>query len=254
MVATGQAGDTCASETACVAGLSCQIDGTATGTDGNLLAACTAQNAGRPAGAGCDQDADCRNGTCALGRCIDLCGDTRDCPIAATCMEVPRVAAANKQLAGTFGGCLPAQGSIQWTIPIAGPTETGLLLPVPSGATSISAVFSVEDRNQLVGVTRVAAPDGAIAYDLCRTGGCEDSFYTNHLRHRPALGESVLAIPSSPEWPLQAGVYRLDVSSLRPDLVAGSSRSSMRASSSISTSTSSISRIIRARARSASAR
>jgi len=93
---------------------------------------------------------------------------------------------------------------------------------VPSRATSISAVFSVEDRNQLVGVTRVAAPDGAIAYDLCRTGGCEDSFYTNHLRHRPALGESVLAIPSSPEWPLEAGVYRLDVSSLRPDLVAGS--------------------------------
>ena len=222
VTATGQAGDTCASETDCAAGLSCQIDGTARGANGNLLAACTAQNVGRPTGAACAQDTECRDGTCALGRCIDLCATSHDCPIAATCMQIPRVLDANKKLVGPFGGCLPSQGSIQWSIPIAGPTEPGLLLPVPSGATSISAVFSVQDRNQLVGATHVVAPDGSVQYDLCRNASCGDAFYTNPIRHAPALGESVLAIPSSPAFPLQAGVYALDVSSLRPDLVGGS--------------------------------
>jgi hypothetical protein len=61
-----------------------------------------------------------------------------------------------------------------------------------------------------------------VQYDLCKTASCADSFYTNPLRHQPALGQSVLAIPSSPSFPLQAGVYTLDASSLRPDLVAGS--------------------------------
>jgi hypothetical protein len=137
-------------------------------------------------------------------------------------MAIPRVFGSNKQLAGSFGGCLPAQGAIQWSIPIAGPSEAGLLLPVPSGATSISAVFSVEDRNQLVGSTHVVAPDGTVQYDLCRTAACADAYYSNPIRHQPAHGQSVLAIPSSPTFPLQAGVYALDVSSLRADLVAGS--------------------------------
>src|SRR5437868_5236888 len=85
-IATGQAGDKCTSEVQCAPGLSCQIDGDATDADGNLLASCTAQNPARPAGSSCSADTECRNGTCALGRCVDLCRATRDCGSGTACM------------------------------------------------------------------------------------------------------------------------------------------------------------------------
>ncbi len=222
--ATGQPGDPCTSETSCASGLACEIDGTATDPDGMLLASCTAQNDTMPTGAACTLDGDCRNGTCALGRCVDLCASTTDCALSATCMTIPRVDPPSKHLLGSFRGCLPSSGSIQWSIPIAGPSEQ-VVLPVPSRATSLSVMFSVDDRTQLVGVTRLVAPDGTVDYVLCRGTTCDPVaiFYNSLVRHAPALGMSVLAIPSTPSAPLQSGVYTVDVSSLRADLVPGSS-------------------------------
>ena len=61
---TGQPGDSCTSETDCSVGLSCQLNrATATDERNRLLATCSEQKQGRPAGAACNLDGDCRNGT-----------------------------------------------------------------------------------------------------------------------------------------------------------------------------------------------
>ncbi len=222
--ATGAAGETCTSETDCAAGLACEIDGTAKDANGILLASCTAQNATMPADAPCTFDGDCRDGTCALGRCVDLCSTATDCSHTSTCMAIPRVDQTSKTAIGAFNGCLPASGSIRWTIPIAGPSDQ-VLLPVPSGATSISVLFSVDDPTQLVGATRMVAPDGTLDFKLCTPQTpCDETtvFYANPVRHSPGLGEAVLAMPSSPSAPLQPGMYTVNVSSLRADLAPGS--------------------------------
>ena len=62
--ATGQDGDSCATEVDCAAGLACEIEAAATVDTGNLVASCVPENAGHPAGATCGKDGDCRNGTC----------------------------------------------------------------------------------------------------------------------------------------------------------------------------------------------
>ncbi|MEO7095779.1 MAG: hypothetical protein ABI175_21145, partial [Polyangiales bacterium] len=117
-IATGQAGDKCSSEVQCAPGLSCQIDGTATDEDGYLLASCTLQKQSRPAGSLCALDSECRNGTCGLGHCIDLCSDTRDCGSGLSCMGIPRVESDG----ALFHGCLPPRGSVVWSIPVTSPT------------------------------------------------------------------------------------------------------------------------------------
>src|SRR5262245_46561906 len=64
-----QSGDSCASEVECAPGLTCRID-----ADGSrLVKRCAPQRGTAAAGGACIVDADCRNGTCALGRCVDLC-------------------------------------------------------------------------------------------------------------------------------------------------------------------------------------
>jgi len=76
-----QRGAHCLGESDSVAGLSCQINGAEVDPMTNrLVASCTAENTkGRPAGAPCDRDNDCRDGTCELGHCVDLCRTTIDC-------------------------------------------------------------------------------------------------------------------------------------------------------------------------------
>src|SRR6185295_14469504 len=86
VLASGQPGDTCESEVDCAPGLSCQIDPNVVVGD-HLLASCSAQLDGKPAGGACAVDGDCRNGTCALGQCVDLCHDSRDCAIGAACTQ-----------------------------------------------------------------------------------------------------------------------------------------------------------------------
>jgi hypothetical protein len=226
-VSTAQAGDACTSEVDCAPGLSCQLDNTTDGS-GHLLASCTAQNVGRPTGALCDEDLDCRNGTCALGRCVDLCDQTRDCGAGNNCMAIPLVHAPAQPTDGaTFDGCLPSSGSVTWTIPVLGPT-TDILLPVPGGARSATVVFGVDDVAQTVGAAQVLAPGDDVtnpSYSKCTAGPsvlCDDQYFQQRLRHLPEPGQSVLQIPSGTNAPLETGAYKIRVSSFRANGAPGS--------------------------------
>jgi hypothetical protein len=219
-LATGQPGDGCTSEVDCSPGLSCQIDGTVV-EDGHLLSSCTAQGDGKPAGGACSIDTDCRNGTCALGQCVDLCAATRDCASGYSCMEIPRIE-ANGEL---FVGCLPAKGNVIWTIPTSAPTAN-ILMPVPSAARSASLVFSVDDPQQRVGAQRLISPSGQALYTRpCESGSTCDpvaDFYNNLVRHAPELGQSVISFPATPSAPLETGAYRVQMSSYRRNDQVGS--------------------------------
>ncbi|MBA3503409.1 MAG: hypothetical protein M4D80_41750 [Myxococcota bacterium] len=221
--AEGRVGDACKSEVECEPGLSCQIDGTSLDEENRLRASCTASAPGRPAGSECFVDTECRNGTCAMGHCVDLCLQTRDCAANNTCMVLPRVEASGS----LFGGCLPAGGNISWTIPVISPT-TAVLLPVPSEASYASLVFEVDDAQQRVGAIDVTAPSGSLLYQRCPDGASmctpaveETQYYANAVRHTPELGLSVLAMPSNPANDLETGVYRVNASSFRPNGTPG---------------------------------
>jgi hypothetical protein len=219
--AEGRVGDACKSEVECEPGLSCQIDGNSLDDENRLRASCTASAEGRPSGSTCFVDSECRNGTCAMGHCVDLCLQTRDCAAGNTCMVVPRVEAAGS----LFGGCLPAGGNITWTIPVISPTAA-VLMPVPSEASYASLVFEVDDPQQRVGAVDVRAPSGTMLYERCVPGepACkeDEQYYQNAVRHRPEPGLSVLAMPSNPASDLETGVYRVNASSFRPNGEVGS--------------------------------
>jgi len=207
--ATGQPGDACQSEVDCAAGLACEVVGTATTENDQLQASCVAENAGRPAGDTCERDGDCRNGTCDLGHCIDLCRETIDCGTGTACTTIPRVASSGL----FYKGCLQSNGSLSWSVPVAGTNEM-VALPIPGSARGVSVLFSVEDTNQKVGATYLSAPDGTTLIDPSNAalGYFENPF----VRHRPEFGQSVLAMPATPSEPLQAGIYNVRVRSLRP--------------------------------------
>jgi hypothetical protein len=228
-LADGKVGDSCTSEIDCGPGLSCQIDNTELDDNGRLRASCTATKEGRPAGSSCFVDGDCRNGTCALGHCLDLCSekrDDRDCAGGNTCMVVPRVEA----FGAPFGGCLPSGGNIVWSIPVISPTPS-ILLPVPSKASHASLLFEVDDPQQKVGAIRVASPSGVQLFTKCvpppNQSSCDAAqeaaqFFGNAVRHAPALGQSVLAMPSNPELALETGMYYVPAETLRPNGMLGS--------------------------------
>nr|HEX4316391.1 hypothetical protein [Kofleriaceae bacterium] len=213
-VATGQAGDPCTGQAQCAAGLSCQLAGSATGSDGLLLASCVRDNTGArvlPDAAACGSDADCRDGTCALGRCMDLCASTLDCPEDQACKEVPRVEADGAM----FRACIPAAGTMQFDIALSSPQET-VLLPIPESAQSVSVVMSIDDATQLVAARRVVAPDSTEVFD-----DAGDPFLTP-VRTFPNFGQSVLQMPSTPDTPLEPGAYQVEIASLRGPNVIGS--------------------------------
>jgi hypothetical protein len=163
VVATGGKGDDCQGESDCTPGLACQIKGAEVDPKTNrLVANCFAENTmGHPAGKPCGGDADCRNGTCELGHCVDLCHDTLDCAGGTSCTTIPRVA-VNGAL---FEGCLPTQGTVTWEIPVVSPSAQ-ILLPVPSDAVSAGLVMSVDDPRQKVGVESVLDPCGCTRYTV----------------------------------------------------------------------------------------
>ncbi|MCX5747251.1 MAG: hypothetical protein NT062_32680 [Proteobacteria bacterium] len=214
-LASGQQGDACTAEAACAPGLSCQINGDSVDDQGTLLASCTTQNAGHPASSTCAIDQDCRNGTCALGHCVDLCDATRDCGSGLACMTIPRV---SDRYLGVFQGCLPSHGNLRWPLAIAGPSQR-VLVPIPSAATSLSLVMSVDDPNQLVGVTRVVGPDDAVLLTSCGelSTQCDPTteLFASRIRHRPERAQSVMLMPTDPAVPLVTGAYDVTVSSLR---------------------------------------
>jgi len=201
-VSTGQLGDSCTSETDCVAGLSCEL-GSDTDMTGELVASCAPTSAGHPSGDTCVRDSDCHNNLCALGRCVDLCDSTLDCGTATSCAQIPRVEAYG----ALFGGCLQAQGSLAWNIPIDGPAQT-VPLPIPDSAKSLALTLTVDDPNQEVVVANLVAPDGTMLVD--------GAPFSDPVRFQPALAQSVLAMPSSPSTPLEAGAYAMTVEALKP--------------------------------------
>ncbi len=223
LVAHGRAGDACLSEVDCAPGLSCKIE---VESSTRMLRRCTHQTAGAPAGAACLDDDDCRNGTCALGHCVDLCRATRDCAEGTSCMQVPHVAGDGAQ----FGGCLVSNGVVSWPIPSPPPGRPRVLLPVPSGATHASLVLSTA-APRTAGVTRITSPADRVVYQRCPgTLGeqCSEAeqraqFYANELRHRSEVGTSVLAIPSTSRGALESGAYRVDVRSFHVDGSVGPS-------------------------------
>ena len=225
-LATGEQGDACASETECAPGLSCQINGADLDATHHLAASCVAAGTGHPVGATCAADGECRNGTCALGHCSDLCSETRDCTVGLSCMDIPRIDPAHAMANGEmFHGCLPSTGNLTWTIPIQSPSQT-TLLPIPDAATAVSVMLTVDDPNQLVGVTKLLSPatDGARALlSTCPNAGCDPitELYTNPVRHRPELAQAVLAMPSSTATLLVPGAYQMTVSSLRQVALGG---------------------------------
>jgi hypothetical protein len=220
--ATGQPGDACTSEVDCAAGLACELEVDHLDDNGHPLASCVAENSGRPAAAECSKDGECRNGTCALGHCVDLCRETRDCGAGTGCSLIPRIEApANGAM---FAGCLQSHGSLRWSIPIHGPSQD-VLLPIPDTARSVVVTFEVQDPNQKVGAVRVVSPAPTSQLVVDTFG----DYYASPVRHRLELSQSVLAMPSSPSAPLVPGAYTMTVASQRLDLGPGSSTPSATA-------------------------
>jgi hypothetical protein len=208
--ATGDSGDLCTSEVECRPGLACQLS-PSTNPSIPLAGSCLDENSGsgHPAGAACSHDYECRNSTCALGRCVDLCNTTRDCGVGMACTHIPRV---RPEGAGQmFAGCLQATGSLIWdptsTLTVHGPVES-VSLAVPESAQSVSILMRVDDPEQYVGATEVVDPDGVPLLEF------KDGPYGISVRHRPALGQSVLAMPSTPDVAFSPGMYTLTVRAL----------------------------------------
>ncbi|MEZ4363095.1 MAG: hypothetical protein R3B48_23140 [Kofleriaceae bacterium] len=218
MVARGVTGNTCSSETDCSAGLSCQLDESDPDDDGMLGATCAEDRNGHLAGQECARDADCRNGTCALGTCVDLCSIDRDCPPTMVCAGIPRVEARGAE----FRGCLPERGVISWDIPVPAPSAD-VLVPVPTHAVSLSMTMSVNDDSQLVGANFLSSPRNVELFDRLK------GYLMNPLRHRPLPIQSVLQIPSTSAVKLEPGAYSLSLSSLRPNNTVGSATPRLRA-------------------------
>jgi hypothetical protein len=222
--ATGQAGDAYTSEVDCVAGLSCQIDSPALDMNGHLIMRCTAVNSTRVAGGECQDDVDCRNGTCALGHCVDLCSDPSDCGLGDTCSVIPRLPGG-----ALFSGCLPLQGVLTWPIPADGPTPQ-VLLAVPNTVRSVELVMSVDDDSLNVGATSVISPAGTRLYSrpcsladpACEPIAAETTYFANPIRHLPAPGQSVLAMPTGSAPTLMTGVYQINIATFRSDDSPGS--------------------------------
>lgn len=229
VAAAGKNGDACHSEVECSAGLACHLDGATVDDEGLLSASCATENPGKPTGAACTADKDCRNGTCALGRCVDLCTDVRDCAAGTDCMTVPRVEAPAN--GAPFAACLPSSGNLVWSIPVTAPSAE-LLFPVPSGARSATVVFAVDDVAQKVGAVRLTDPTGVVRYtkpcqpngtdSLCSEDTATDQFFANAVRHLPERGQSVMQLPSSSAAPLVPGAYHMTVSSFRANGTPGS--------------------------------
>ncbi|HTJ47093.1 MAG TPA: hypothetical protein VL463_33555 [Kofleriaceae bacterium] len=216
--ASGAIGEACAREVDCGAGLACRLDNTDVDGDSFLAATCQIDHGGGVLGAACDTDSGCRDSTCALGRCVDLCTADEDCPIGYACSSIPRVEAASGVRVPQFYGCIPERGTISWPLAIGAPVDE-VWLPVPGRAKSISLVMSVNDTSQRVGASSIVDPTGKTIYELPSLLEPQHTidFYANPLRHDIEPGLSVIQIPSTPTLPLIAGAYHLTIGSFRPN-------------------------------------
>jgi hypothetical protein len=203
--------DPCEREVDCGPGQSCQLDSRDTDGDHILGARCGLDRPGAVPGSACTSDDECRNGACAIGRCVDLCLNTSDCPLTQICASLPRIELASED-AGFFA-CLPHTGQLTYQLPVERSSQR-LRLPVPGHAISVTLIASVKEPTELIGATSIVSPSGETIYTLPAD---QEQFYANRLRHRPTPGFSVLMIPNTPALDLEAGAYDIDLASVRPN-------------------------------------
>jgi hypothetical protein len=226
VTATGAIGEACSREIDCGPGLACHLDATDVDGDGILGATCAVDHGGGVLDAACSKDGECRNGTCALGRCIDLCTLDSDCPASHVCSSIPRVDAASGTSVPAFRGCLPDHGTISWSLNVPAPIAD-VWLPVPGQARSVSIVMTVSDATQRVGATTVRDPSGTIIHNPLSPTEPQHTidYYANPLRHDLAPGISVIQLPqstSSKGAPLVAGAYHMTIGAFRANGQASS--------------------------------
>ena len=199
-------GDPCSREIDCGPGQSCVLDLFDTNADGALDASCQQVQPGAVTGGNCTSDGDCRNGTCSLGRCTELCVGDTDCPNDLACVEMQRLLPNSTP---TFTGCLQSTGTLAVPYNLGAVTGT-LRVPVPSNARSFALVATVPDTTQIVGATLVRSPSGELLYELPPDGD-DAAFYANPLRFEPRPAISTLVVPNTPALALEAGVYMIDM-------------------------------------------
>lgn len=200
-------GDVCFREIDCGPGQTCALDNVDRNLDGYLVGTCELQAAGVPVASPCDGDRDCQTGICAIGLCTQLCGQSNDCPPGLTCAVVPRIL---QDSAPRFSTCLPASGVVVDRIPVS-TSSAEIGIPVPSNARSFTVVAQVDDHSQLVGVTRMVAPDGQVLFTLPDTA---EEFYANPIRYQLSFGVSTMLVANTPDVGLEVGVYDAVVGSV----------------------------------------
>jgi hypothetical protein len=196
-----QIGDSCDRELDCGPGQACQLDS----GGGELIASCREDGPGRGTGGECDADEDCRNGTCAIGRCTQLCRSAVDCPLDQACVEIPRLLSSSAPL---YRGCLPDTGVLGMDVRTSFPYEA-LRIPMPSHARSFAVIMSV-DQPQIVGAAKLRTPGGEVLY---ATPFSPEEFRQNPIRYQPRLWVSTLMVPNTPSVDLETGAYDLEVGS-----------------------------------------
>jgi hypothetical protein len=203
-------GELCDREIDCGPGQACMLEAEDYDDDGELIGSCMVQPPGDNVGSACDADEECRYGICALGRCTQLCRDRSDCPPQMECASIPRLLGDS---APHFSGCLAVGGVIDDDISMTSSSDV-VRVPVPSTAESFALVAQVDDGDQLVGASRVVAPDGSMLYVEPST---TEQYYDNPIRYEPGLSVSTLLVPNTPSVELQPGVYQVTVTSRLPD-------------------------------------
>lgn len=202
-------GESCFSEVDCGPGQACHLLDEDLDGDGYLTARCEDEVSGGVLDDTCTADAQCRHGTCVLGRCVDICKpeDGLDCPDTHRCTTIPRELEPSG--IASFYGCLPARGTITYSVPIAAEYDA-FYLPVPGSAVSVAMIAEVNDASHFVGAARVDSPSGVELYTLPQT---RDQYFANQLRHQPAPGVATLLIPQNNLAQLEQGAYRIEIGS-----------------------------------------
>ena len=209
-------GDRCQSEWDCGLKQSCVLDASDPNNDQQLEASCQEQGVGGNVGSDCTADSDCRNNLCSLGHCSQVCQLNSDCPQDTGCEAIPRIIDDDSAL---FRGCLQNTGVLSTTFPMDSPSQR-LLIPVPSSAQSFAVVAKTNDREHLVGVTRVVSPQGRL---LFRESGSFEEFINNPIRYSRAQQVSTLLYPNSDTLAIETGIYEVDVEASLPPFGPGTS-------------------------------
>ncbi len=213
-VVSSAIGDPCRREIECGAAQACVLQSEDLDQDGALTGICQLQTAGLTIGSECRADDECQVGVCALGLCTQLCRQGSDCPPGLACASIPRLL---DDSAPRFSGCLPGRGVISHDIALSSASGS-VRVPVPSHAKSFALVAQVDEEDQVVGATRLVAPDGAVLYAEPRT---DDDFYANAIRYEPGRAVSTLLVSNTPRVDLPVGASQVDVESRLPGGGAG---------------------------------